>query len=61
MPKFTVSSTHNLNAPLRALGLASAFSGLANFRGITTDEGEHLLINQIMQKAFIEVSWMNNV
>lgn len=54
LPKFKLECTHALNEPLKAMGIANAFSDCANFGGISA--AEPLKIDQVVQKAFIEVN-----
>ncbi|GAB3898373.1 hypothetical protein GCM10029964_082660 [Kibdelosporangium lantanae] len=52
MPRFTTKSTLDLNEPLKALGMATAFNG-ADFSGITTDEP--LAIQTVQHETFVQV------
>jgi len=52
LPKFKIENTLNLNTPLAALGLKSAFTKQADFSAMFTDPHH---ISEIRQKAFVEV------
>ncbi|KAL3118378.1 hypothetical protein niasHT_001014 [Heterodera trifolii] len=52
LPKFTLEATHKLNTPLTNMGMATAFTDVANFGSISAEEP--LLISDVVQKAFIE-------
>jgi serine protease inhibitor len=56
MPKFTVETDMNLNDVLQRMGLIEGFKSTANFSGIS-DFG--LFISDVIQKAKIEVCWLN--
>jgi serpin B len=54
LPKFTFSSSFDLQAPLETLGMTDAFSPeLADFSRITSDTG--LYVSAVVHKAFIDV------
>ena len=54
LPKFKVEKAFTLNAPLKALGMKSAFDG-ADFGGMHTG-GEQLDISAVIHKAFVDVN-----
>ena len=54
LPKFTFSSSNELNAALKAMGMPLAFSNFADFSGMTGKKD--LKIGYAIQKAFIDVS-----
>ncbi|KAK9731420.1 Serpin (serine protease inhibitor) [Popillia japonica] len=55
LPKFKIESTLKLEDPLKEIGLQDIFTNSANFSNMI--EGEpNLRINQVIQKAFIEVN-----
>jgi serpin B len=53
LPKFRTESSFRLDDTLRSLGVERAFTGAADFSGITADE--QLGVSAIVHKAFIEV------
>ncbi len=53
MPKFEFESEFNLNDALKAMGMTEAFSGSADFSGIT-DKAD-LAISDVIHKAFVSV------
>jgi serpin B len=53
LPRFRVEASAILNAPLGRLGVETAFTGDADFSGITT--AERLLIDQVVHKAVLRV------
>lgn len=54
IPKVQIEGSYQLNAPLKAMGMAVAFdSRRANFRGIA--ENEQLFISQVVHKTFLRV------
>ena len=53
LPKFEFASTIPLNAPLQAMGMKKAFSGAAEFPGISREKG--LLVSDVFQKANVTV------
>ncbi len=54
MPKFSYESGFELKEKLIALGMEDAFSGAADFSGIT--EGGGLAIKEVIHKAFVAVN-----
>ncbi len=53
MPKFNFTSDFKLGQTLAAMGMPIAFSGDADFSGMT--EGEELWISDVIHKAFVAV------
>ncbi len=53
MPKFRVTTGFRLAGALRELGVKAAFSGDADFSGITT--AERLAIDEVVHKAYVDV------
>jgi serpin B len=53
LPKFSFDSDLDLGAPLRALGMHTAFSNGADFSGIT--DRDRLRIDRVVQRAHVEV------
>jgi serpin B len=53
MPRFRVESSFRLDDTLQALGIRRAFTGDADFGGITADE--RLAISAVVHKAYIDV------
>ncbi|VDK31418.1 unnamed protein product [Gongylonema pulchrum] len=53
LPKFKLEKEMDLSNALKSMGMGTAFSGSANFCGIT--EHQPLFINRIKHKAFTEV------
>lgn len=53
LPKFRVNTALTLNGILRALGVQAAFTGAADFSGIT---GSSVAVDEVRQKCFVEVS-----
>jgi serpin B len=53
MPRFRVEAAFNLVPVLRQLGVTEAFTGQADFSGIT--EAERLAINAVAHKAYVDV------
>ena len=53
LPKFEFDSKYTLNENLRALGMPTAFSGGADFSGMTITE--QLFISQVIHQAFVKV------
>jgi serpin B len=53
MPKFRVSAGFRLGGALRELGVKAAFSGDADFSGITT--AERLAVDEVAHKAYVDV------
>jgi len=54
MPKFRVESSFSLNRTLAMMGMPTAFSGRADFSGISSKGG--LEIAKVVHKAFVDVS-----
>ena len=54
IPKFSTGLNINLNKELAAMGMESAFAQNADFSGMTGEK--NLFIDEVMHKAFIEVS-----
>ncbi len=54
MPKFKFESQMELTEDLKTLGMTDAFSGKADFSGITTKE--KIVISGVIHKAFIDVN-----
>ncbi len=54
LPRFRVETQYNLNKPLKILGMNSAFSGNADFSGMTGKK--ELFISDVAHKAFVEVN-----
>jgi serpin B len=52
LPKFKMNYEVQLNEPLKALGMKSAFSSGADFSGMAS---EPLFISQVKQKSYVEV------
>ena len=53
LPKFKLDYETQLNEPLKALGMKSAFGNTADFSGMAD---EPLLISEVKQKSFVEVN-----
>ena len=53
LPRFRVEAAFDLVPVLRQLGVTEAFTGQADFSGIT--EAERLLINAVAHKAYVDV------
>jgi serpin B len=53
LPKFTFDSSHDLRQPLIGLGMRTAFTGAADFSGIT--QAAPLRIDRVVQRAHVEV------
>jgi serpin B len=54
LPKFRFSWSHELTTALQALGMRAAFTGGADFSGITT--AEPLQVSFVQHQAFIDVN-----
>jgi len=54
LPRFTTKSSFNLADNLKALGMASAFSGAADFSGM--DGTTNLFLSDVFHKTFVEVN-----
>ncbi len=56
VPKFKLSTSHQLNEPLRKLGMTAMFEmDKADFSGLSSAK-EDLYVSAVMQKAFVEVN-----
>jgi serine protease inhibitor len=53
LPRFTLSYAASLNEPLKALGMADAFSSRADFSGMCSG---YARIDEVRHKAFVEVN-----
>lgn len=56
LPKFKLEAKYQLNQPLIDLGLGVAFSGQANFTGLTEEGSNDVKIGRVVHKAFIDVT-----
>jgi serpin B len=58
LPRFTIRTGTSLNAALKRLGMASAFSASADFGGMmpVASTGRRLAISDVRQQTFIEVT-----
>lgn len=54
LPRFRLEYAWELNDPLRALGMRLAFTGAADFSGMTRGGG--IWVSEVMQKTFVEVN-----
>lgn len=54
IPKITFSSKYELNDALKSLGIKSAFSGSADFSGITGEK--MLMVSRVHQESFIKLN-----
>mgnify|MGYP006283506327 CR=1 FL=1 len=54
LPKFKYTWEQTINDPLQEMGMKRAFSGSAEFSGIT--DKERLFIDKVIHKAFIDVN-----
>ena len=54
VPKFRVESQYSLAKTLSTMGMPTAFSGKADFSGISAKNG--LMISEVVHKAFVDVS-----
>jgi serpin B len=54
LPKFTMTSRFELAQTLGAMGMPEAFSGAADFSGMTG--GTDLFISAVVHKAFVDVN-----
>ena len=52
LPRFKMENRYELNAPLQALGMRTAFSDVADFSLISTKQ---LKVGDVLQKTFVEV------
>uniref|UniRef100_A0A1Y1MQY5 Serpin domain-containing protein n=1 Tax=Photinus pyralis TaxID=7054 RepID=A0A1Y1MQY5_PHOPY len=55
MPKFVTKSDIKLTDVLKNMGIKTAFGNSAEFTGIAEDKGEKIKIDEVLQKAVIEV------
>jgi serpin B len=55
LPKIKLESAFSLKETLGAMGMPRAFSGAADFRGMS-DGGEGLYLSAVVHKAFVEVN-----
>jgi serpin B len=55
LPRFKTTAQFELNKTLEAMGMPLAFSGKADFSGMT-QSGERLAISNVIHKAFVEVN-----
>ncbi|XP_036419120.1 alpha-1-antitrypsin homolog [Colossoma macropomum] len=53
MPKFSISSSFSLTDTLKEMGIVDAFSGTADFSGIT--EAKNLMVSKVLHKAVLKV------
>jgi serpin B len=53
MPKFTTTSTLDLNAALEAMGMSDAFSGSADFSALSSVP---LQVSQVVQRVYLKVA-----
>lgn len=53
LPKFKITSKYSMNKILESMGMVSAFSGSANFSGISKGP---LFISDVIHEAFVEVN-----
>ena len=54
LPRFTTTSSFNLANQLKALGMASAFGGAADFSGL--DGTKNLFLSDVFHQSFVEVN-----
>lgn len=54
IPKFTMTSQFSLRSTLSAMGMKDAFTGNADFSGMTGEK--NLCIDNVIHKAFVDVS-----
>jgi serpin B len=54
LPKFTLTTQYDLSDDLETLGMTDAFSGAANFSGMT--DPSQFQISQVVHKAYIDVA-----
>jgi serpin B len=54
LPKFTMTCKFELSDTLKAMGMTDAFSGKADFSGISSAEG--MAISKVIHKAFVDVN-----
>ncbi len=57
VPKFKLAPAKSIElaTPLKTLGLQQAFTDAAQFEGMAAPEDEHLMIDEVFHKGFIEV------
>jgi serpin B len=58
LPRFKLENEYDLNSPLQALGITEAFTGHANFHGISD---ESLFISRVRQKTYVDVNEQGTV
>jgi len=56
LPRFTMTTQFELSKELKALGMTDAFSGAADFSGISASAANKLAISAVIHKAFIDVN-----
>jgi serpin B len=54
LPKFKTTSQFEMSRTLKAMGMKSAFTGAADFSGMTGDRD--LFISAVIHKAFVDVN-----
>jgi serpin B len=56
LPRFTMTSEFELAETLQAMGMKDAFTGDADFSGISASAGGKLNISKVFHKAFVDVN-----
>jgi serpin B len=56
LPRFKTSAGLELSDTLKAMGMPLAFSGEADFSGMTVSRRESLMISNVIHKAFVDVN-----
>jgi serpin B len=56
LPRFTMTTQFELSKELKALGMTYAFTGAADFSGISASAGGKLAISSVVHKAFVDVN-----
>jgi serpin B len=56
LPRFTMTTEFDLSKDLQALGMTDAFTGAADFSGISASAGNKLFISKVLHKAFVDVN-----